>query len=217
MIRVASRFYREDAMEIQLQELLQRIQSEGVQAATTKAEALIAEAESKAASMVADAEREAKSLRDGAKADAARMLDAGNAALAQAARDTILSFKDRISSILRDAVMAEAASRIDESVLAQVMPEVVARCLRPEDGDVTLLLAPATVEKLDAGFAARLASILGKGVEIHPVSGITAGFRISSRGGALVYDFNADAVAELLARRLNARLASTVRSAVAKG
>lgn len=202
-------------MEIQLQELLEKIRAEGIVAANAAAEAIKAEAQAKASSIIAEAEREAKTLRDSARSDASRTIESGNAALAQAARDTILSFRDHVSEMLKSIVSESASFAIDARLLEKVLPEVIEKCLGTDSSDVVLSISPATMNILEAGFATELSKKLGRGIEIKSTPGVASGFRISMKNGALQYDFNADSVAEMLARRLNARLAAVVRGQVA--
>ncbi len=204
-------------MDIQLQELLEKIKSEGVETARSQAAKIVAEAEAKARNILAETEKEAKSIRETARADATRAVEAGNAALAQSARDLILSFKDRISEMLETAVLSQASVSMTTPVLEEIFPAVLKKSFMAGMDDISLLLAPDILEKLDRGFAARLGSELKRGVEIKPFDGAPYGFRIAEKNGSVHYDFSAEAVAGLLAKRLNSRLAETVRSAVKKG
>jgi len=52
------------------------------------------------------------------------------------------------------------------------------------------------------------------GVELKPVKGAKAGFRIGEKNGAAYYDFSADAVADMLSAYLNTRLAAIMSSAL---
>jgi V/A-type H+-transporting ATPase subunit E len=58
-------------MDIQLQELLDKIRSEGLDAAQKESARIVAEAEARKAAILAEAEREAKALRSQAEAEAA--------------------------------------------------------------------------------------------------------------------------------------------------
>ncbi len=204
-------------MDIQLQELLDKIKTEGVETARSQAAKIVAEAEARARAILADADKEAKSIRESARTDAARNVEAGNAALAQSARDLILSFKDRISEMLDAAVLTYASASMTQPLLEEILPEVLKKSFASGSGDVSVLLAPEILERLDRGFAGRLAAELKRGVEIKPLAGVPVGFRIAEKDGFVHYDYSAEAVAGLLARRLNARLSEIVRSAVKKG
>lgn len=204
-------------MDIQLQELLDKIKTEGVEAARGQAAKIVADAEAKARSILAESEKEAKSMREAARADVMRSIDAGNAALAQSARDLILSFKDRISEMLETVVLSQASASLTKPVLEEIIPEILKKSFIAGLDDISILLAPEILEKLDSGFASRLGAELKRGVEIRPFAGSPYGFRIAEKNGSVHYDFSAEAIAGLLAKRLNSRLAETVRSAVKKG
>jgi len=202
-------------MDIQLQELLDKIRREGVDAAEAEASRIVADAEARKAAILADAEREAKAIRAKADADAARAGDAGKAALAQAARDLVLGFKDGLSAALDAVVRADVAAAYGPEVLAESIPLVLkAIAGSAASGDLEVLVPEEAAKKLDARFAARLGAELKKGVTIRPFPGLDAGFRIAEKDGAAYYDFSAGELAEILARRLNPRVAEAVRSAV---
>jgi len=203
-------------MEIQLQELLDRIQHDGVEAAQAQAERLLAEAEAKKKALIDEAEREARGIVERAKADAARTEEAGKAALAQASRDELLAFRDQLRALLDSIVRTEAASSFGPEVLAEAIPAVMKALAAGGGEDLAVLLPPALLAKIEGKFSARLAAELKKGVELKPSPDLNAGFRITEKNGAAYYDFSAEAVAELLSRHLNARLADILKSA-AKG
>ena len=85
-------------MDIRLQELLDKIRKDGIEAAQTDAAKVMADAEERRTSILAEAEREAKALLAKAKTDADRFEEAGKAALEQAARNLVISFRTEISS-----------------------------------------------------------------------------------------------------------------------
>ncbi len=201
-------------MDIQLQELLEKIKREGVEAARAEAARVLAEAEAAKQARLEEAEREAKAIVEKARADAARAEESGRAALAQASRDLLLSFRASLESLLAAAVRSEVKEALGPEALAAAIPAAVKALA--SGGELSVLLSPQDIRKLEGKYAQALAAELGKGVELKPYADLDAGFRIAEKGGAVYYDFSAEALAELLARHLNARLAETLRSA-AKG
>jgi V/A-type H+/Na+-transporting ATPase subunit E len=198
-------------MEIQLQELLDKIKSEGVEAARVEAARLLAEAEAKRKALLEEAEREARALVEKARADAARAEESGKAALSQASRDLILSFRDQLRGLLDAVVRAETAAAFGPAVLTEAIPAVLKAIAAGGGEDLKVLLPPAMLSRLEGGLAARLSAELKKGVELKPIDGLDSGFRISEKGGAAYYDFSAQSVAELLSRHLNARLSDILK------
>jgi V/A-type H+-transporting ATPase subunit E len=200
-------------MEIQLQELLGRIKRDGVDAARLEAERLLAEAQTQKKATLQAAEREAAAIVEGARADAKRAEESGKAALTQASRDLLLAFRDRLQALLQKVVRADTAAVYGAEVLAEALPAVLKALAAGGAEDLAVLLPPAVLKKLEARFASLLAAELKGGLELKPSDDVAVGVRISEKGGAAYYDFSGEAVAELLSRYLNARLAETLRDA----
>ena len=80
-------------MEIQLQELIEKIKRDGIEAASTEASQLKTQAETEAKRIVEGARKEAEAIVAKAKADAERFEKAGIASGGQASRNLVLAFK----------------------------------------------------------------------------------------------------------------------------
>ena len=199
---------------MQLQELLDRIKRDGLDAAESQAAALLLETEERKKTLLAEAEREATAIRDNAKAAVLREEEAGRAALARASRDLILSFRDKISAVLEGVVHKDVSAAYDADVFREVLPTVLRSLAAGGSEDLTVLLDPATLKKLEGRFDVLLGTELKKGIELRPFPDVHAGFRVAEKNGAAYYDFSAEAVAELFSKYLNNRLAEIVRSAV---
>ncbi|MDR2019407.1 MAG: V-type ATP synthase subunit E, partial [Treponema sp.] len=77
-------------MDIQLQELIDRIKKDGIESASDEASRLKAQAEAEAKRSVDAANKEAAAIISRGKADAERSEKAGIAALEQASRNLVL-------------------------------------------------------------------------------------------------------------------------------
>jgi V/A-type H+-transporting ATPase subunit E len=203
-------------MEIQLQELLDRIKKEGLDAADKQAAAILVEAEEKKAALLAEAEKEAAAIRAEAMTAAAREVESGRAALARASRDLLLSFRDKIGAVLEAVVRKDVTAALDADVLRQALPGVLKALASGSSDELAVLLEPATLKKIEGRFEALLGAELKKGVELRPFPDVPSGFRVAEKNGAAYYDFSGPSVAELFSKYLNARMAEIVRDA-AKG
>jgi V/A-type H+-transporting ATPase subunit E len=201
-------------MSIQVQELIDKIKSEGVDAAKAASDKLIAEAEAKAKAIIAEAEVEAHSLRANASSQAARETAAGREALAQASRDLLLLLGKEIQKLLDGIVSREVKGAYSAEALKEILPGLIASWKRSEGDDLAILLSPEDLAKLDSFFKEKLKTEIFKGVELLPVPGLKAGFQISQKAGAVYYDFSAHSLSELLARHLNPALAEVMKQAV---
>ncbi|MCL2380422.1 MAG: V-type ATP synthase subunit E [Treponema sp.] len=199
-------------MEIQLQELLDKIKKDGIESASAEAAKLKAEAEAEAARIVAAAQKEAAGIVSRGKADADRSEKAGIAALEQASRNLILAFKGEIQALLDKIVAQAATAAYGEDTLKAALPEIL-KIWASKAGSDTLdvLLPEGDLQKLQSWFDGKLAAELKKGVELKPVRNLGAGFRISDKDGSAYYDFSAESVAQLLSTYLNPRLAGILQ------
>jgi V/A-type H+-transporting ATPase subunit E len=201
-------------MELQVQELLEQIKTEGVDAAKAEASAILAKAEQEARTRIADANGRARVRESEADARIAAMEKAAQLALSQASRDAILSLRQKVQAFMEEAIRADASKVFDSAFLASVLPELL-KAMGGE-GDLTVLLPEKTLASLDAALAGRLARELERGVEFKPFAGLDSGFRVVFSGAAVHYDFSAQAVASILSARVGENLASSLKNAAEK-
>ncbi|MBO4759565.1 MAG: V-type ATP synthase subunit E [Spirochaetaceae bacterium] len=201
-------------MDVQLQELIDKIKKDGVGAAEASAQAIIADAEKRAEAIVAEAERKAAENEKKAKAEAERLEKASIDAIKQAARNTILSFRDGINAELSALIQAETAKSYDDKLLKTLIPEVVKEWVKnPEATSISVLLSEKDTAALSSSLAAALKNEIAKGLEIKADSSLDAGFRISTKDGAAYYDFSAESVAALFSAYLNPKTAQIMKDA----
>ncbi|HCM27983.1 MAG: V-type ATP synthase subunit E [Treponema sp. GWB1_62_6] len=201
-------------MDVQLQELIDKIKKDGIESASAEAARVRAEAEAEAKRIVEAGRREAADLVSKGKADAERSEKAGIAAVQQASRNLVLSFKAEMERLLEALVVRETAAAYSDDTLKAVIPELVKSWAARGQDSLDLLLPADSVARLDGFFKSALAAELKKGMEIKGERTLGAGFRIAARDGSAYYDFSADAVAELLSAYLNPRLAEILKAAV---
>ena len=84
-------------MDVQLQELIDKIKKDGVTAAEKESAKIIAESEKKAEAIIADAQTKAAEIIKSAQAETKKMEQASEEAIIQAGRNMLLSFKDALS------------------------------------------------------------------------------------------------------------------------
>jgi V/A-type H+-transporting ATPase subunit E len=206
---------KEELMEIQLQELIDKIKRDGIESAAEEASRLKAQAEGEAKRIVAAARKEAEDIIAKAKVDAERTEKAGIAAVGQASRNVVLAFKTEIQAILDRIVARETGSSLNDDVLKVVLPDILKGWAGGKDA-LDLVLSEAQGARLTGYFNEKLAAELKKGLELKLDRNLAAGFRIANRDGSAYYDFSAESVAELLSAYLNPRLAETLKDS-AKG
>jgi len=207
-------------MEIQVQELIDKIKKDGIESASAESARLKRDAEAEAARIISAAQKEAADIVSRGKADAERSEKAGKAALEQASRNLVLAFKGEIQTLLDKIAAQAAASAYKEDTLKAVLPELLkAWVSRGGSDSLNVLLSEADLGKLKSWAAGGLAAELRKGVELRSDRNLGAGFKIANKDGSFYYDFSAESVAELLSAYLNPYLADILKSSAqsAKG
>jgi V/A-type H+-transporting ATPase subunit E len=197
-------------MDIQLQELIEKIKKDGVESASQDAERIKAVAQEDAKRIESAARKEAGEIIEKAKIDAERSEKAGIAAVEQASRNLVLAFKDEIQHLLDKIVSKEISAAFKADALKAILPELVKGLSAGKAVDI--ILNAKDLSSLDSWAKGALSAELAKGTELKPGK-IDAGFRIAEKDGSAYYDFSAEAVAQALSAYLNPRLAEALKSA----
>lgn len=203
-------------MEVQLKELVEKIKSEGIKNAEEQAEQIIGAAEKRASGIILKAEEDAKEIMTRAENAAANSERAGKEALKQAGRDLILNVQARIIDLFKAIVIKETGSALSENVLAELILMVLKNWTDKGIDELQVLISGEQGKKLEDYLMSKLAADFKKGVEILPLPGSAAGFRISEKNGSAYYDFTDRGIAELLIEYLNPRIAGYINEAVSE-
>ena len=205
-------------MDIQVQELINKIKKDGIESASEEAARIKREAEAEAKQIVEAAKKEADEIVSKGKQDAERFEKAGVAALEQASRNLVLAFKGEIQTLLDEIVAAQVGKSLGDDVLKAVIPELIKSWSAKRSGggasSLAVLLPEASLGKLQAFFKTKLAAELKKGLELRADRNLAGGFRIAQKDGSAYYDFSADSVAEMLCVYLNPKLAEILKASV---
>jgi len=202
-------------MEIQLQELIDKIKKDGIESATKEAARLKQEAEVEAKRYLEASRKEAADIIAKSKQEAEKTEKAGMAALQQASRNLTLAFRAEVQALLGKIVHREVTEALSDDTLKTVLPELL-KAWNSSNGNTgaDILLPEKNLKNLQSWFDQKLAAELKKGVELKSDRNLDAGFKIREKDGSAYYDFSADSVADLLSAYLNPRLAEIMKSAV---
>lgn len=204
-------------MDVQLQELIDKIKKDGVASAQVEAAKIIEDAEKKAAGIVSDAQDKAADIVKNAKKETERMEKASEEAIVQAGRNMLLSFKDSLVGELDLLIQAETEKALSKDVLAKLVPETVKNWAKNSDAsELSVLLSEKDLKALEGTFTSELKAEIAKGLEIKPDKTLSAGFRIGVNNGSAYYDYSAESLAEMFAAYLNPKVAGLMKEA-AKG
>ncbi|KIR02699.1 V-type ATP synthase subunit E [Lachnospiraceae bacterium TWA4] len=201
-------------MEIQLQELIDKIKTDGVAVAEQNASKKLADANAEADKIVADAKAEADRIVAQAKEESARFEKASEDAIRQAGRNILIEFRESITKELDTLVKTEVNKAYSKDMLGTLIPTVVEAWVKNTDAeDVGVLLNAKDLKALEQGLQAALKAKLNGGITLKSDDSFEGGFRIVEKDGTAYYDFSADAVADMFATYLNPRIAAILKEA----
>ena len=204
-------------MTEELQNLLDRIQKEGVEKADAKAEKIIEDARRKAEAIVKDAEQNAAALREQAEADAASFEARAEQSLQQSARDLILTIAETLNKVLAGIVSAAVDEALSEDVLKTMLATVVDAYCKQAAGsaNIEILVGPDEKKAIVKFFTAKYANAMKAGLTVEGDDTLAAGFRVSMKDKKIQHDFSSEAIAAALCQLLRPRLAEIVKKAQA--
>ena len=200
-------------MPQQVQELIDKIKTEGVQAADKKAKEIESSARTDAQKILSDAHTQAKQIIAAANTEARRIREVTQTALTQAARDTLLSLRREIEKILGRVVLNALGEALSSEHLAKILSEIIKKAVETNlaADDILVGLNPREVSALKDGFVAKLQKEVKKSITIQPREDIGTGFTISFDRGKSCFDFSDASLAEFLSGYLNSQIAEIIK------
>ncbi|MDA0323380.1 MAG: hypothetical protein O2923_11795 [Verrucomicrobia bacterium] len=197
-----------------LQNLLDRIQKDGVEKAISEADTILSKAKQQAAEIIRNAEEQKAAMIVDAERESKTYAERGEKALQQAARDVLLSIGDAIDRTLGGIIDAKVNEVLTDDVLKQVIVKVIEAYSSSATTGVEISLSKEDEAQLSSALMAELASTMRGGCDIRGDGKITSGFRVSMADGHVSHDFTGEAIGEALARLVRPHLAEVTRSAV---
>lgn len=201
-------------MEIQLQELIEQIKKDGVDAAEAKAADILAAAKAEAEKIVADAKAQADKLIADAKNENAKTVKSGEDAIRQAGRNLLISFRESVTRELKAIVSDNVNAVYSSDAFAKLIVNAVESWMgKPESDDVSVILNSADLAKLEEAVLAELKAKMLGGVTLKANDNFDGGFRIAVNNGAVYYDYSAEAVTDMLSNYLSPRVIALLKEA----
>ena len=203
-------------MAEELENLLERIQRDGVDKAQAQADSIISEARKKAETIVQDAQNSAVAAGKKAQVDADAFMARGKKSLEQAARDVILSVGDSINATMRGIIRSDVSKALDKETLKKMLVKIVEAYCDSKSGQtgIELLVNPEDRKDITDLLMSEFAKKLGDGIEVKGDSDVVSGFRVSISGEDVQHDFSEDAITDSLSQLLRPDLAEIVRNAM---
>ena len=201
-------------MEIQLQELIDQIKKDGVEAAETEAESILNAAKAEAKKIISDAEIQADKILANAKSENERMVKSSEDAIRQAGRNLLISFRESVTNELNALLSKNVNAVYSSENLAQIIINVIESWAnKPEADNIAVILNSDVLKSLEDIILAGIKEKMLEGVTLKANDNFDGGFRISANNGSAYYDYSADAVVEMLSNYLSPKVTELLKEA----
>ena len=205
-------------MEIQLQELIDQIKKDGVQAAETEASSILESAKAEAEKIVADAKAEADKILLNAKNENDRMVKSSEEAIRQAGRNLLISFRESVAKELNAVAGETVAAVYSSDVLeALIIKAVESWAANPDAEDLSVILNSEDLKKLEETMISKLKGKMQNEITLKANDSFNKGFRIAVNDGKVYYDYSGEAVVEMLSTYLSPKVTALLKEAENNG
>jgi V/A-type H+-transporting ATPase subunit E len=189
-------------MDVQLQELIEKIKKDGISTAKQESEALREKSKAEAAQIISDAKKQAEKIIKDAKKEAETFTASSNDTLSQAARDLLIQVQTSItgmySTVLESAVSAEQGK-----ILKDLIMKAAESWTKDE---LEIQLSETDFKALSGSLAKEVSDLLKKETMVTPNPRIKAGFRLAEKDGNAYISFESGQLAEMLGAYVNPRI-----------
>ncbi|NOQ15166.1 MAG: hypothetical protein GQ583_11910 [Methyloprofundus sp.] len=216
-----------------VENLIQRLRDQGVEAGQERAEKIVLDAQKRAEWIIEEAELEAKLLLDKARKQSDALRASGEDALKLASRDALLKLRDTLLGSFSSEVQRVVGQKMDQEIFLERLILQLAGKVREEldldiKENISLFLPNNPVgvdelknnpEELKAGTlthftAAIAADMLRKGVSIKVSDDVSGGLSVRLKDDDMVVDFTDETLSALLLEHLQPRFRTLLQGIV---
>ncbi len=201
-------------MEVQLQELIEQIKKDGVDAAEAEAEAILNSAKEEAQRIIADAQAQAATIISNAKSENERIVKSGEDAIRQAGRNLLISFRESVTRELNSIICENVSDVYSSEAFAQLVVKAVeAFAGNSEADDISVILNVEDLKRMEEIILSALKDKISKGVTLKANDNFDGGFRIAVNNGSVYYDYSAQEVVDMLSKFLSPKVTALMKEA----
>lgn len=180
-------------MENKLQELTEKIYSEGIDKANKEAEEIISRAREDAEKKHKEADKEAEAIIEKAKKEAEELKKNVQSEVQLSARQAINTIKQQITDLITaKSTGTDIKKALDDKEFMQKIIETAIKNWDPKSAqgiDVAVLLPEKDRKKLDDYFSTKQKALLEGGLELNFDDSMESGFKIGPKDGSFMISF----------------------------
>ncbi|MDY6843249.1 MAG: hypothetical protein SVW57_04065 [Thermodesulfobacteriota bacterium] len=209
---------RDTSQKTNLDSLIQKIKSDGIQEAERKSAEIIQEAKKKASDIIEAATHDSENMIKKAEDALQKRDEIALKALKQAARDIILNIQETLIKTFDSLIRKECQKNLTPEILEKVLFKIIEEWQKDKDEVLSLevVLSESDKHALFDGFFSKLKEDIRNDIELKTDSNIEAGFRIGLQEEHFYYDFTDEGIADIFASYLNHELRSLLTDPLKK-
>lgn len=203
-----------DIPDVQLKELIDTINRDGVDKVRQESETLLNQATAKADGIVAAARAQADDLLANARHEQERLEHSGRESLKQASRDLLLGVRKQLETLFAALLKEKSREALKDKEITSAIAAMISNWTPERQDKIELLLPKKQFDSMAKALRKAMTKKIAAGIEIKADTEVTNGFRVAVKGGQAYYDFSDASIAESLSLFLNPVLAKIVTDAL---
>lgn len=190
-----------------LQELTEKLYSEGLSKGQQEAERLVSEAEQKAAALVAEAEQKAAAIVKAAEVKAAELKKNNETEVMLATRQVVAALKENIANLVvaKTTEPAVKAAMVDVEFVKEMLLGI-ARNWNGERVELSAILPAEQKAKFEAEAESAAKALLAAGIEVGYSERVKSGFKVAPKDGGYYISFTEEDFNALLAEYMKEKI-----------
>ncbi len=193
-------------MTMELKNLIDKIKKDGVEQAENEAAKIVTDANNQAKNIIDQAQKQSQDIIAKAQKEAESFKVSSEQALKQAARDSLLTLRGRVTEFFARVVKKNVQDELNPTVLQDIILQAVEHCIKKGIMDIEVVVSAADKQALEKRLFSSLRKEAREKVLLKAGNGIEKGFRIGERDKNSYLDFTDQAIAEGFKRYLNPKL-----------
>ena len=191
-------------MEMNLENLIEKLKIEAVEDARKAGDQMKQQAQKEADEILKKARNEAERLENEAGQQAKKFQKNAELAIGQAIRDAKLKLKQDINDFFDKVFKQQIADTLSIDVIKEIILAIIKRW--SESSELEIIVNEDEVEPLKKALFKAVKDQAKDGIVFTPSREVQKGFRIGIKGEDVYYDFSDDSVSALLKSFLNPSL-----------
>lgn len=190
-----------------LQELTEKLYSEGLSKGQQEAERLVSEAEQKAAALVAEAEQKAATIVKAAEVKAAELKKNNETEVMLATRQVVAALKENIANLVvaKTTEPAVKAAMVDVEFVKEMLLGI-ARNWNGERVELSAILPAEQKAKFEAEAESAAKALMAAGIEVGYSERVKSGFKVAPKDGGYYISFTEEDFNALLAEYMKEKI-----------